>query len=1093
MLTYSREMALTSVLSSKRGSSIPPTRVSDQTEIRMRDLIDHVTKPAESMLPVNVSKRTHISFQAMLGEVSAAAADDRLPNIVVVYDHYDLWGFLPSRITGAAPGRITDSGRSLQSIETILWDTYWFKRLRNRTRATIMRKIKTRRKSGLLWLKNILYHCDGMLLSLYLGFGELFVKDCDYRISDQVMKSIISNCVLGDKEYMPRMKAWKKRFRKGFFSGKLDTALPQDFSYLLRFVKTFKSAAHSRQTIMRLGLLTQTRNTGLPDVYHQSKSADKFRETLETPCSEIPVADAIRIDKILEEIILQEPTVAQLEFQLSCSRESISSTGCREQPKVKGGKTAYARVRLASKPVVFAYDLETGQSTRESIPVTSLGEWLFHDALSVIHLVKAPDIMEATFIQVREPGLKWRSATSSSYYHALILQPYSHLCLNLLSIFEETRDGVKAARHGWLFSKRLTTSDASRNWHYFGGKNVEILSTDLETSTDYLDWYVVRTILRSINRLLKIPTWYGNLVIRLLTEPRKIFRNGKLWFTTKRGCLMGDPVTKVILTFVGLIALRWAGHRLSYIASIVGDDIVVVTTTPKLLDKVQDCLVNVLHMKLSVDDTYVSSMYAFFAEEIIVLPQSFYDTYDSIVKSRHWGRLPYIDFPKIRLLLDVKKDREDFSSSPVGKISAYGKDIGYCKPNLGTAIFHLGSLFQDVCLRLRDGKQLAYFPYTLSGVGRPPLFWREENFVSFWGNCRGGKYLAKVLALMDQIAGYASVWRPGDTIPHFGSTWSNMFRHDPSEPWICQAKGLVDTERFQAFRLGPVPKYGALSHMIYHRLRNWVVPESYLIGKIASEQWFLNLIFNDVVDISQPVDAETFLPDIEIPETCRLRAAIAIWKDNPEFLASLKPDVYYDREVLEQFEFEYTLAVQIKTIVVPHERVKRVLDPDRRIDDLYNWVVVAKERTQTGGFIPDIPLDYLDDDPFIRATIALGEPGTDYLIVTEDRKLIKQINWENVRSKKRAYMIPSRIYAAMMLLMDDTQSWIATFVDKMNCFKVELLIDTGSFNFALEIQGRDGFRTYDRLFTDEFTSWYNTEDVLTLEIPADWPEAYLLR
>jgi len=79
------------------------------------------------------------------------------------------------------------------------------------------------------------------------------------------------------------------------------------------------------------------------------------------------------------------------------------------------------------------------------------------------------------------------------------------------------------------------------------------MSGDYEEATDHVEHEVARKILHHFFNKLGYTSKYIHGYIDLLLSPREIQvdpRNHNTWVVSKRGCLMGEPGSKVVLTIL---------------------------------------------------------------------------------------------------------------------------------------------------------------------------------------------------------------------------------------------------------------------------------------------------------------------------------------------------------------------------------------------------------------------------------------------------------------------------------------------------------------------------------------------------------------
>jgi hypothetical protein len=85
------------------------------------------------------------------------------------------------------------------------------------------------------------------------------------------------------------------------------------------------------------------------------------------------------------------------------------------------------------------------------------------------------------------------------------------------------------------------------------------LSGDFENATDNLEHEVAYEIAKTFLGLLGYWSDYMQSAFRLLLSPRRVDDSTKkkeIYWVTQRGILMGEPLTKGILTLIGFVASR---------------------------------------------------------------------------------------------------------------------------------------------------------------------------------------------------------------------------------------------------------------------------------------------------------------------------------------------------------------------------------------------------------------------------------------------------------------------------------------------------------------------------------------------------------
>jgi hypothetical protein len=191
-------------------------------------------------------------------------------------------------------------------------------------------------------------------------------------------------------------------------------------------------------------------------------------------------------------------------------------------------------------------------------------------------------------VPISEPGVKARIATKSLIWINLYLSPASHLIKDVMLTIPGCRVGLKGSDHAWNF-------EASFGRHSSSWKEIESISTsDLTAATDWLEHDMASSSMKAFldGRFSEHPARnYLHNAINLVCSPRLIIekpacfnlkggvRNPKIYrkfktssdslsvehenkfykgYVTKRGILMGEPLTKMILSLLSIAAERSA-------------------------------------------------------------------------------------------------------------------------------------------------------------------------------------------------------------------------------------------------------------------------------------------------------------------------------------------------------------------------------------------------------------------------------------------------------------------------------------------------------------------------------------------------------
>lgn len=143
-----------------------------------------------------------------------------------------------------------------------------------------------------------------------------------------------------------------------------------------------------------------------------------------------------------------------------------------------------------------------------------------------------------------EPGGKVRVVTATNAALVIYGQPFAHVCKELLAIDPLVGPGLEAGYQGWEFYKRLLSVGYEIPEHH------QLMMGDYETATDFIEHELAFRVCCSFFNGARIRSSYVYSYLRLLCSPREVWYKNHLQFTTRRGILMGDPGSKIVLTIL---------------------------------------------------------------------------------------------------------------------------------------------------------------------------------------------------------------------------------------------------------------------------------------------------------------------------------------------------------------------------------------------------------------------------------------------------------------------------------------------------------------------------------------------------------------
>lgn len=479
------------------------------------------------------------------------------------------------------------------------------------------------------------------------------------------------------------------------------------FRKLLDYRPLQELTAHSQEDLERLAMLVQTRNLPTGGSRARQKALDKFRDTVTLPPSVLPKTlekikrSSFRIGGTLRSFFWAEgesPT-AETHISLSAAGDYITpaQSGGRgktildcvrkwllEVPEQDGEILLPLGYKLTDKAGIHRWktwgrgsdyktpstavfgELRTEEEDRECVP-TYDRRWGFDETLGfqiyLIALLEAklfgvftedlllnPDCpaIPAKVNTIPETGGKVRVITQTLWWNIILQQPCGHFLRKLLEKHPFSRDGLKKQNQGALVISRLEKVPLS----ILTDPEYMILSSDLQESTDVIQWSVARSLLSGLGSKFNLlgltdtdPTPYS-IAVQLVTS-RRLFQvyDGPFLmdeYESARGIMMGEPMAKAILTLLNLACEEDAYHSIEFpdpdpekrpveevpdppvfweswrVVSVVGDDHVALGKLPYL----QNITSNHIEFgsRISLDKHAICDVVKF-CEEVIRLPR----------------------------------------------------------------------------------------------------------------------------------------------------------------------------------------------------------------------------------------------------------------------------------------------------------------------------------------------------------------------------------------------------------------------------------------------------------------------------------------
>jgi hypothetical protein len=303
--------------------------------------------------------------------------------------------------------------------------------------------------------------------------------------------------------------------------------------------------------------------------------------------------------------------------------------------------------------------------------------------------------MPVTRIAVGEPGFKVRIATKSMAAFITYGQPFAHAMRELLESDPALRAGLGAGYqlHEWLKP--------------FGTEHLPeyVMVGDFDKATDHIDHVAGRVAMLELLSVLNADNNnYCVGYVKALLSPRILEEDGDV-IVTNTGCLMGEPGTKIVLTFLAKVANCYAhrGKSSKHFAT-AGDDQIDASDELDIL-KGYATASKITTMVPSIDKWGVFKYSLLYCQQLL-----------DIRKTADNGEL---SIPKPRLLSpETKSGRGDMETNPAyGKAKQFAKEYSW-SDFTNVKIPMIALFLRNMHTFIESGPQL-FLPFEWGGLGLP--------------------------------------------------------------------------------------------------------------------------------------------------------------------------------------------------------------------------------------------------------------------------------------------------------------------------------------------------------------------------------------
>jgi hypothetical protein len=328
----------------------------------------------------------------------------------------------------------------------------------------------------------------------------------------------------------------------------------------------------------------------------------------------------------------------------------------------------------------------------------ALGDQIFACALWTAvaegHIDSEGRVLEpipARSICVPEPGGKSRIVTTTTWWNIILQQPTGHVLKKVLERHPSAVAGLQRADQAWLYIDLLRKATVYDDCYF--------LSSDLEEATDATPQALIEPLVRGFCAGFGLAGPYIDIALNLAKSDRYVFVDSEdLVFTKKRGALMGEPLTKAILTILNLsceeaairdylMMDRYDGPvQVPWRAFAVGGDDHIAVGPRDYLERITRNHI-AWGSKISKTKHAISRVAVRYCEKVLYLKEGTNFKIPSRLINEsleNYESSCFVDSVKIRLLSPISKSMEvqNDRNIAIGKAKSLGRTLRWLNPSI---------------------------------------------------------------------------------------------------------------------------------------------------------------------------------------------------------------------------------------------------------------------------------------------------------------------------------------------------------------------------------------------------------------------------
>jgi hypothetical protein len=528
----------------------------------------------------------------------------------------------------------------------------------------------------------------------------------------------------------------------------------------------------------------------------------------------------------------------------------------------------------------------------------------------------------------------------------------------------------------------------------------------------------------------------------------------------------------------------------SSIHSEVGDDEIDVSTTPVYAAAELAVYSTYLGVRISEEDTSINPRFGNFAEDLVIVPDGYEQTYHYAQQLR-WSRdMAYIDVPKLRLAIDIRPGRMSHSATNDGKAGLLGSRLAWLpRDSPVRCIWEVFNLMQDINLGLVRDEKFAYLPTALGGYGKPIPFGKPENFDRFCRSYKQGahKELARELVRRcnRRFREYTVEHRYNtdevlSAVSRVQSSWHDWIKGKSLYAPTCWLEAPPEVAKYRVAKHGVdvsfdniLKRLHASGHLVsesdlavayeHNQLCSYLVgAETHQrfkeIREESRKEWLnLSTFSMRLYGLIEKIGIDQNLHHEMQPDEYR-EFWLNITSKKLNLRAFLRAENFYSREAMTSIYEHGPMMVDVPLYPQVTKLGRRYwfeqtrdrqdhLDTNEEYESLLNWVKDPNRPEQP----PSRKLT--EDDPFIIKEIMASSNDDAFCIVTDDIQLCRKACME---TKRLVVRIPCKWYFMSTYFGEKENPWYEKLTGLYAFANWRTIIDQGSIESYEELGFRDG-------------------------------------